>query len=348
MFNVTINGEMYLVEESKSILDVCRDFAIDVPTFCHDARLKAAGACRICIVEVEGHKRLLSSCSTKIEDGMVIKTHSPKVNGMRKALLETMFSEHNTTCLTCEITGNCDLQNYAYEYKVDTNKFLGEAKDTKIITSNEFFYIDQSKCIMCGKCVRVCDELQGNSVLAVKNRGYKSVIDIAYDLNMQNANCVSCGNCVAVCPVDAIKPVKDVPFREWETTTVRSTCSYCGVGCQLDYKVKNNRIVDIKPAMDAWNKGLLCVKGRFAYQYVNDKNRLTTPLIKKDGKFEEASWEEAYSLIASKFKKAKQEHGPDKLGVISSAKITNEESYLAQKLARAVIGTNNVDHCSRL
>ena len=164
MKQITINGQQFTATDDQTILDVCRDNGIEVPTFCHDPRLKPYGSCRICVVDVAGADRLQTSCSTPVQDGMVVETHSDKVLKMRKTLLEAMFSEHNTQCLTCEITGNCSLQDYAYEYKIDDHRFDGVVKETEIIDSNKFFYLDQSKCILCNKCVRVCDELQGNSV----------------------------------------------------------------------------------------------------------------------------------------------------------------------------------------
>ena len=349
MVNVTINGKLYAAKSSQTILDVCRDNKIDVPTFCHDPRLTPTGSCRICTVEVAGSDRLLSSCSTPIEDGMKVETHSTRVVKLRKNLLEAMFSDHNEECLTCELTGNCSLQNYAYEYKIDTSKYQGDTvKPTEFIDTNKFFYLDQSKCIMCSKCVRVCDELQGNSVLTFEGRGYNTVIDIPFGYDWQDANCVNCGNCVAVCPVDALKPKKDIPYRAWEVNKTQTTCSYCGVGCQLNLVTKGNKIVDVEPVKDALNNGLLCVKGRFAYNFINDDGRLVNPLIKKEGVFVESSWDDALSLVAEKLLLTRDTHGPDSVGIFTCAKFTNEENYLGQKLARAVVGTNNVDHCARL
>ena len=343
MLKITINDQMYNAPPGMTILQVCRQEGIDIPTFCNDPRLKPGGTCRMCVVEIEGRSNLLQSCAVPVSDGMVVKTHSAEVREQRKAILEGLLENHNTDCLVCEATGDCKLQDYAYEYGVHSSKFI--PREENIVIETEVFKLDLSKCIRCGLCVKVTQNLQLCEAISFKGKGIK---DPDFGFEFDDEKCVRCGNCVAVCPVGALQPIKDTSFRENQVTTVRSTCSYCSVGCQLDYKVKNNRIVDVRPAMDAWNQGMLCVKGRFAYHYVNDENRLTTPLIKRDGKFEEASWEEAYSLITERFSETKEKYGADKLGIISSAKITNEESYLAQKLARAVIGTNNVDHCSRL
>ena len=349
MIDITINDKEHSVSEGKTILEACNEVGVSIPTFCYDERLKAEGSCRICIVEVEGMPRLLPSCATAAAPGMKIQTHSPAVVSMRKRLLETMLSNHDITCLQCEKAGDCRLQNYSYEYFADEKKYPGKKREPGFITSNKFFYLDHSKCIMCGKCVRVCSQLQRNNVLAISNRGFETEVNTPFGIDMEESGCVSCGNCVSCCPVGALMPkFTGEKFRTWDVAKTRTTCPYCGVGCQIELLTKGGKVVGVSPVKNAVNNGLLCVKGKFAYHFINSESRLRNPLIKKGGKFEEATWDEAYGLIGERLGAIKDSYGADSIGVLSSARITNEENYLVQKLARAAIGTNNVDHCARL
>ncbi len=349
MIDIKINGKNISVLEGKTILEYTRELDIDIPTFCYDERLESDGSCRMCVVEVEGVDQLPASCATPAVDGMEIYTHSDKVIKARKDILELMWSSHPNDCVVCDANGDCKLQDYSYEYGLDSIPvYDGYKRDFAIDNSNKFFYIDPDKCILCGKCVNVCKELQGIEVLSINDRGHKSFISFAFDKGMEFSNCVSCGNCVSVCPTGALMEKSDNIFRSWETTKTRTTCPYCGVGCQFDLVVKKNKIVRIEPAFVTPNEGLLCVKGKFAFKFINHHDRLTTPLIKKNGIFEEASWDEAYSLIKSKVNSIKKTSGPDSFVGLASAKCTNEENYVFQKLFRAVIGTNNIDHCARL
>ncbi len=348
MVNIKINGMDYQVDDQITVLEACRSVGIDIPTLCNDDRLEPHAACRLCVVEVEGKKSLETSCSLKVWDGMAVETHSPKVMNTRKDILDLLFSNHPDDCLTCDKSGACKLQDYCFEYGVEKGSYIGEKKDYPIDYSNHFYTFDPNKCILCGKCVRVCSELQCTNAIGLEGRGFATKVGTPFDMGLAQSTCVSCGNCVAVCPVGALMPKRKEKVRYWELERVRTTCSYCGVGCQMELLVKGQKVVGVEPANGKANNGLLCVKGRFAYPFINHPDRLKTPLIKKNGKFEEASWEEAYKLIVDKVNGIKEDDGPEAFAGLTSARCTNEENYLFQKLFRAVIGTNNVDHCARL
>lgn len=348
MINITINGNECKVEKGITVLEACRNIGIDIPTLCYDERLDAHAACRLCVVEVEGRNNLMTSCSLEVSEGLNIQTHSDKVMSARHDILDLLYSNHTKDCLNCKKSGECKLQDYCYEYDVKDGSYDGDKRSLKIDDSNPFYYYDPQKCILCGKCVNVCKELQGTSAIEMNERGFKTHVGTAFDLGVESSVCVSCGNCVSVCPVGALMPKSREKTRLWEINKTRTTCSYCGVGCQLEIITKGDKIIGVEPVDKKPNQGLLCVKGKFGYKFVNHPERLKTPLIKKDGKFIEATWEQAYALIASKMKKYKEEFGPDSMGGFSSARCTNEENYLFQKLFKAGIGTNNVDHCARL
>ncbi len=350
MVNLTINNKKIEVEPGITILDACKKLNIEIPTFCYDDRLKIHGSCRVCVVEVEKSKKLMAACATQVKENMVVHTHSDRVMRARKEILELMWGVHDNDCLSCQKAGGCKLQDYCFEYGVDADTSEYKLKlEGRYDATNEFYTIDRDKCIQCGKCIRMCRELQGTSAIGFTKRSGEMHVAHPFGSGMEHSSCVSCGNCVNVCPTGALMEKKKKPFRVWDTDrTVRTTCIYCGVGCQIDLEIKDNKIVRIDPAVDALNKGLLCVKGKFVYNFVDHPDRLTTPLIKKEGKFVESSWEEALGLVVSKMKSTKSKYGSDAFAALSSAKCTTEDNYVIQKLFRAVLGTNNIDHCARL
>lgn len=347
---ININNRDIEVKKGSTILEVCEKLDIDIPTFCHDERLTPHGACRMCVVELEGSRNLVTSCSTPASEGMVITTHSKKVMSARKDILELLWADHNNDCLTCNEAGDCKLQKYCYEYEVEAENKIYKKTLTEIIdSSNKFYTFDRDKCILCGKCVRVCDELQGVGAIGFSGRGHNTHITHPFEAGMELSDCVSCGNCVAVCPTGALQEKPYTRFRTWDIDKkVKTTCTYCGVGCQVELNVKNNEVVRIDPAKGGVNDGLLCVKGKFAYNYINSPDRLKMPLIRKNGKLVESSWEEALSLVTSKMKDIKKESGGDAFAAFSSARCSTEDNYVLQKLFRGVLGTNSVDHCARL
>jgi formate dehydrogenase major subunit len=346
---ITINGKSCEGVEGQTILEVAQASGFNIPTLCHLAGLTPTGACRICVVEVDGMRNLVASCSTPAAEGMVIKTDSERVLSARRFIVELLVSCHPLDCMTCEKAGDCTLQNLAYELGVTGSRMEGDRYDYPVDSSNPFIVRDYNKCILCLKCVRVCNEIQGIEAIKTTQRGFDTKVATAYDNTLQDSTCVFCGQCVQVCPVGALTEKKAKGLgRAWETKKVRTTCPYCGVGCQQELHVKGEQIVKVTAVEGASpNKGRLCVKGRFGYDFIYSEERLTTPLIKENGSFREASWDEALDLVANKFKQIIAESGPDAIGGVSCARSINEDSYQMQKLFRAVIGTNNIDHCAR-
>jgi len=363
--NLTINGQKIIAKEVITILEVAKQAGIKIPTLCTMPELGfSPGSCRVCVVEIEGEPTLSASCMTSIREGMVIYTNSERVIKARRIVVELLISNHPLDCMTCEKNGDCDLQNLAYDLGIKESRFGRNNKEIPLDETNPFIVRDLNKCILCGRCVEICNEIQQTHAIDFGNRGSKTEIiaglgnSLGFETKMtpgfnakiKYSNCVSCGQCVAVCPVGAlIDKAAQGKGRAWEFTKVKTTCNYCGCGCNFDFNVKEGKVIKVTSNPESVVNGInLCVKGRFGYDYIHRDDRLTTPLIKKKGKFEKASWEEAYQLISSKFTQIKKESGSDSLAVLSSAKCTNEENYLLMKFGRAVLGTNNVDHCARL
>jgi len=347
----TLNGELATAEEGMTILKAAEVNGIEVPHLCHADYLEPWGACRLCVVEVEGQRALMPSCYVNIQPGMKVSTHSERVLGARKLVLELLLSAHPKDCLTCEMSGKCLLQKYCYEMGIENSRFEGGQVYNYLVHRDNPFYIrDYNKCILCGKCVRACAEVQGDNIIDFAHRGFDTIISTALERTMAEADCVFCGNCVAACPTGALVEKDTIgAAREWEVEKVTTTCPYCGCGCQFDLNIRDDKVVKVTSNENAPVNGVaLCVKGRFGYGFVNSAGRLTTPLIRKYGELKPAGWNEALDLVAKRLNDIRTEHGTDSIGGLSSAKCTNEENYLFQKFMRAVIGTNSVDHCARL
>jgi len=265
-------------------------------------------------------------------------------------VIELLLSDHPYDCMTCEKSGSCKLEKYAYELGIRKPHFEGEKHNYPLRATNPFFERDYNKCILCARCVTVCHEIQYCEAVDQSKRGFDTKIVASFDRSMQETPCVFCGNCVSVCPVGALsEKAGRFQGRDWEMKKVPTICSYCGVGCTLVLNVKDGKLLKVTSDRDLGvNRGWTCVKGRFGFDYVHSPDRLTDPLIKEDGKFQQASWDAALDAVAKGLKKVKEQHGPDAIGILASAKCTNEENYLLQKMARAALGTNNIDHCARL
>jgi len=353
-----LDGKPCELKAGETILQFARRYLGDdhIPTLCDDPRMKPYGACRVCSVEValkaDGPVKTVASCHTPVTKGMHIHTNSNGIKKLRKNIVELVLTDHPLDCLTCEVNGNCELQDVAAKVGIRQVRYwkpethLDREKDE----SHPYMRMDLSKCINCGRCVRACDEIQGQFVLTMGGRGFDAKISADNNMAFGDSTCVSCGACAETCPTAAISDVFQSKSIEAEKK-VRTICSYCGVGCNLEVAVKNNEVLSIHAPWDAeTNAGHTCLKGRYAFKFYNHPDRLRSPMIKnkKSGKFENVSWDEAYDYIAKKLNTIKQQYGADSIGGISSSRCTNEENYLMQKFIRAVMGTNNIDCCARV
>lgn len=342
----TIDGKTITVKEGTTVLDAARKADIPIPTLCHHPKLTAFGGCRLCIVEIKGIPRPVTSCTTPVTEGMEVTTTTPAIEGLRKTVLELILSDHPNDCMLCEKAGDCTLQELAYFYGIRENPYAGERRVYEKRDANPFIERDMEKCILCGRCVKVCDEVQGVGAIDFAYRGFKSKVCPPYEHPL---DCEFCGQCVSVCPTGALTGKSwQLKGRQKDIKEVDTTCAYCGTGCQITLHVRRNDVVKVTSRENTWNEGWLCVKGRFGYTFISSPDRLKTPLIKENGVFKEASWDEAIDFAAKKLVGIKQKYGADAIAGLSSARCTNEENYLFQKFMRAAIGTNNVDHCARL
>ncbi len=340
MVNLTIDGKQMTVPKTATIYEAAKANGIHIPVLCYAKKLLPYGACRICLVEVEQMKgRLIPSCTTPVTEGMVVKTTSAEIVKVRKTVLEFLLVNHVIDCPVCDKGGECDLQDLTYEYEVVTNRFEGEKFDLPTDEVNPLIERNMNRCVLCGKCVRVCDEVVGYGSYSFINRGFETKIATAFDRGL---HCEFCGQCVSMCPVGALLPR---PFkfkaRPWQLKEVDTVCGYCGNGCTVTLGVLGKKLETIRfNDKIGVNDGNLCIRGRFGYSYVNSDDRLVKPLVRKEDRLVEVDWDEALQVVADGFAKAQAGQG---LGILTGARLTNEELFLLKNLAKT-LGTKNLDH----
>jgi predicted molibdopterin-dependent oxidoreductase YjgC len=339
---LTINGQKVTAGAETTVFEAARAAGIYIPSLCYYPDLKPYGACRVCLVEIEGMRGLPTSCTTPVSAGMKVRTESEAINKVRRSVVELLIADHPADCLTCSSNQHCELQKVAAYLNIREIRLPKKEPAFTIDNSNPFFSLDRNKCILCARCTRACNEISCVGAIDMINRGYAMKVATFGDGRLFDSVCQSCGECSVRCPVGALSPVKSLQ----PTSEIETTCPYCGTGCSMILGIRDEKIVSVRGnPRGAANQGKLCVKGRFGIdEFVHSNERLTTPLIRKNGKLEKASWDEALELIASRM----PSYSPEETAVIASSRTSNEDNYIAQKFARAVLGTNNVDNCARV
>ncbi len=342
---VRINSQIVDVAEGMTILDAAKEIGIYIPALCNHPMISSSGACRVCIVEVNGNP--VTSCTTFVEEDMEIVTNSPYIEDLRRDTIDLILSDHPNDCMVCQKTGECELQELAYTYNIRKPVFSGERRIYEKRDMNPFIERDMEKCILCGRCVKICDEVQGVGAIDFAYKGFGTKVCPPFERDL---DCEFCGQCVMACPTGALVGKPSVGRgRYWKIKETDTTCPYCGTGCSITLHVKDNEIIRVSSKPESVvNQGLLCVKGRFGFGFVASADRLKQPLIRRQGTLQPASWNEALDYAAQGLRRIRDEHGPDAIAGLSSARCTTEENYLFQKFLRAAVGTNNVDHCARL
>ena len=378
MIELKIDGQTIQTEEGSSVIEAAHANGIEIPHLCYHPELSVSGGCRLCVVEVEGQPEPVASCGLACQDGMVVSTQSEQLSEMRRDIIDLFISDHPLDCVTCDKAGNCLLQKYAYEYDISETSHDFELSRTLYQDDNPFFLRDHQYCILCSRCVRICKEVVGVNAIEIVGRGFESHVATPFDGPMIDSSCVYCGSCVQVCPTAALMPIsRRGRGREWELDRAETICGYCGVGCRIEYALKDGDILYANGAVDnSVNGELLCTKGRYGWDFATNSDRLTKPLLRRDVAFDlgltdepwelletsvlavrkpkisdsfvEAEWDTALDLVAERLADTVKAYGPDSIMGLTSARCTNEDNYIFQKFMRAAIGTNNLDHCARL
>ncbi|PSH04408.1 MAG: NADH dehydrogenase (quinone) subunit G [Acidobacteria bacterium] len=344
---LTVNGRTISAPKGTLLIEACKQHGIEIPAFCYYPGLSLQGACRMCLVEIEKMPKMQTACTTPIAEGMVVQTESEKVVQARKATLELLLANHPLDCPVCDAGGECELQDMTYKYGAGESKFIDIKSHRDEQQWSPIVFYDRPRCILCYRCVRVCGEGMDVWALGIQNRGQGSVIA---PNKGDSLDCEECGMCIDICPVGALTSASyRYKTRPWEMTHVGTVCTHCGDGCVTTVGVRRSETGSEIVRCDnrdrsGINVDFLCIKGRYAYDFAANPERITTPLIKRDGKFVSATWSEAIELVAAKFRETLAASGPQSIGVIGSNRTTNEENYLLQKFARTVLGTNNIDH----
>src|ERR1700760_1056225 len=353
MITLTIDGQSVTVPEGTSIMRAAMEAGTQIPKLCATDMVDAFGSCRLCLIEIEGRTGTPASCTTPATQGVVVHTQTERLKKLRKGVMELYISDHPLDCLTCAANGDCELQDMAgavglrdVRYGYAGDKHPNPGKDE----SNPYFTYDPSKCIVCSRCVRACEEVQGTFALTISGRGFESVVSPGMEEPFLASECVSCGACVQACPTATLTEKSVIAIGQPEHSVV-TTCAYCGVGCSFKAEMRGEEVVRMVPYKDGKaNRGHSCVKGRFAWGYATHRERILNPMIREKitDPWREVSWDEALSYAASEFKRIQAKYGRDSVGGITSSRCTNEETFLVQKLIRAGFGNNNVDTCARV
>jgi len=345
LLQLTINGQKHQLHEGVSILHALRSLKIEIPAVCYDERTKPFGGCRLCVVRVNGGAHPVIACDAQLSDGMTIDTHTPELEQWRRSLLQLLAQQYPAESL--HQFPDKEFHRLLRAYGVD-GECSGSTSQELVDDSNPYIHVGMSQCISCFRCVRICEEVQGQFVWQIWNRGDVTRIRPDSETTLRESSCVSCGACVDTCPTGALED-KSVLSLGIPTDWTKTTCAYCGTGCEMNVGTRDGRIVLIKPVADApVSRGHLCVKGRYAFDFVRAQDRVTEPMIRVAGAWKPVSWDEAIAFTSDALSRVVARHGPDSVGVLGSARATNEENYLAQKFARIVLGTNNVDSCARV